>query len=266
MAKFSMPMIARSAAPGFVGAALMVAPLALNAAVISDDFDAGFATWNATVTPSESSITFTSAAQSPFDNDVNSGIRLVRGVQPSNPQAVPNTLGLSNNFANQTTTTYVQFDVRFGAGAKNPAFQLTSSGTQAVLMHLRGSTGGTVQNRTSSAFESVGGITPANDTWYRYTYTLDYAADTYDFRIQSLESTDLDVSVNDIVFRNAVSGVNGAKFIFNIGDTDTQGGSYDMDNFLLTTNAGELNFAVIPEPQSALFGALGVLLFLRRRR
>ncbi len=85
-------------------------------------------------------------------------------------------------------------------------------------------------------------------------------------RVQSLESTDLDVTSTDLLFQISRTSFDGIAFSYNVGPTSLSG-VYHLDNVLVTTDAADLNFAVIPEPSStALLGLGGLALMLRRRR
>lgn len=177
-----------------------------------------------------------------------------------------------------SATQYVQFDFKAFNISHNAAIQFRAgtggTGTQGALLHLFSASGST-QNREGASgantfvnLTGLGAGTLSEDVWYRYTLTLNpinTGSDTYDVRVQTIESTDLDVTNTGLAFRNNIADINSFYFFSNTGPGNT-GDNYAVDNVRVVGSAGELNFDVIPEPSSLALLAAGGLLVARRRR
>lgn len=168
---------------------------------------------------------------------------------------------------------YIQFDFNSVSQNGNSGFQVWSGATLGVNLHMVGFNVDKPQVNEGSGFGNLD-ATIVEDAWYRYTLTIhpvNTASDTFDLRIQTLENGSLDKTFSNLGFQNNVAAaLNLIRFHFNTGP-NSQAGQYRIDNVLVTTDPNELNFAVIPEPQSfvlllsGLFGIGSVALLLRSR-
>jgi|GEM_PF-5711864 len=168
-----------------------------------------------------------------------------------------------------TVPYYMQFDYRAISFASSPGLLFAgSSGTNAINLHMSGATG-IVQVNQGSGFANLSGMQLVLDDWYRFTLTinpLNATNDTFGLRVQSLESTTLDLTATGLNFQNDTTSLfTNFRFQFNTG-ASTNTGQYAVDNVRFTDNASTLVFAVIPEPSAALLGGIGMLCLLRRRR
>jgi len=243
------------------------AAASLQAAIISDDFESYTPNVGGNLNPpwthTGNAYATTPPAQSPIKNSPtdDQGARLYSNSTHVNPNPSI-TRGIT---VGSSDTLYVQFDFKAASGALNPHFVLRDGGTWPpdLQFHIRGSSGGP-EYRDSSTWNALG-TTIADETWYRYTFTVDPentpGLNTYDLRIQSLASGSVDDTYNNLPFRVDTSTYSFVGFSFNVPQT-TVAGLCEIDNVLVTTDPDELNFqtlGVIPEPSTLLIWALGLL-------
>ncbi len=253
------------------------------AVIFSSNFEGGtpFSQWTVNDTDNEvggdSTITAVSGAQSPGSAGT-AGARIDRVGNTSLP--APAGLSLDNTNLNgaaggvTTATTYFQFDAKFAANTLNPSILINNTTSllaadTAILLHLRDANG-VIQNREGASgindFVNVGSPVIADDTWYRYTLTIDLTADTYALRLQTIASESVDETYTGLLFRNAQTNLDRARFAMNTGLDNGNEGTFDLDNVIFTDNVNDLNFSQIPEPKMAMLGLLGACVALRRRR
>ena len=237
----------------------VIAPLALAllagsaqaTELIRDNFEAntvGSAPVSWTLNNSPATFTVATAAQSPIG-----GVGDNKGMRLDNDDSVTFE-SMNRTFTAQTGTFYLQFDY-YGVAGMNNAHNL-----QIGNGGFGGNPNKTGINLTMSATSGV-----AEDTWYRFTLAMDVAADTYDLRVQTLETPFWDTTTTGVAFQNAQAQLDSLRFWFNTGN-QTGAGDYYLDNILVTTNAADLNYTVIPEPSSTLSGLLLLLGLWKRQR
>lgn len=213
------------------------------------------------------------SAQSPFHLDGLPTTTDTKGVVLNNSSTsnTPRFGADVSNYANASTQ-YVQFDLKATSIPHNASIEFrdgtNNSGSQGILIGLLTSVGN-VQNRESGGFVSAFGspVSLSLDTWYRYTITINPingAADTYDLRVQSLESAAFDQTATGLVFRNNIADINSFNIFANTG-TATTGDVFAIDNLRTTTDANSLVFNVIPTP-TALPAGMALLAFAAMRR
>jgi hypothetical protein len=229
----------------------LLAGAAHAAVLITDDFESdtlGGAPSGWTLGNSPTTFTVVSDSQSPIgDPGDNRGMRL-----DNDPNVTFE--NMERGFTAQTGTFYVQFDYNGFAGlGQNHNLQM---GDGDVTNPNRGI------NLTMSTTSGV-----VVDTWYRFTVTIDLAADDYDLRLQSLADNSVDTTTTGIAFQAAQTELDIVRFWFNTGSAGGLG-DYALDNILVTTDSNDLNFTVIPEPSAFALGMIGTLTLglLRRRR
>ena len=197
--------------------------------LIDDDFEEtniGSAPLGWTLGNSPTTFTVASDAQSPAG-----GAGDNRGVRLKNDPATTFE-NLERTFAPQSGTFHVQFDYR--------AFNL------AQLHNLRIGDGNVGTNRAISlTMSTTAGV--AVDTWYRFTLTIDVAADTYIVRVQSLEDSTLDTTTAALPFVSPQAELDLMRFWFNTSSTAGTG-DFALDNILVTTDADDLRSVVFPPP------------------
>ena len=137
---------------------------------------------------------------------------------------------ITQTFDSQSGTFYLQFDY---LGIDTTELHNLQVGDGDLMTANRGI------NLTMS---TTAGVTEGE--WYRFTLTIDGAADTYDLRLQSLGNTAVDTTTTDLPFFNSQAELDILKFWFNTGTNGN--GQFDLDNILLTTDPDELNFEAIP--------------------
>ena len=190
--------------------------------LIEDDFEAtGLANpplgWILGASPT--TFTVQSAAQSP-----EGGAGDNRGMRLDND---PNTSleFMQRGFTPQSGTFHVQFDYR--------AFNLEQ------LHNLQIGDGNVGTNRAINlTMSTTSGV--AVNTWYRFTLTIDVAADTYDVRVRSLEDDSLDTTTTGLAFANPQAELDLIRFWFNTSSA-AGNGDFALDNILVTTDPDLLN-------------------------
>lgn len=228
------------------------------AALIADDFESdtvGSAPAGWTILPvgppAPDTFTVQSSAQSPIGAaGDNKGMRLLNDHDVQYER-------MNRNFTAQTGTFYVQFDYLGVNLADLHNLQIGDNNNYGI------STPGRGVHLTMSTTSGV-----AVDTWYRFTLTINVATDTYDWRVQTLESTSVDSTTTGVGFTQPQGDLDSIRFWFNTGNF-AGAGDYYLDNILVTDDPNDLNFAVIPEPSSLALTALGIsgsLTWRRRRR
>lgn len=226
----------------------LLAGSAQAAVLIQDDFESntnGTAPTGWTLNASPTTFLVSTAYQSPIGQvGDNKGMHL-----DNDPDVTFE--DMNRSFTAQTGTFYLQFD--YYAEDKNELHNV-QIGDGGFATPGRG------PNITMSTATGV-----VVDTWYRFTATINVATDTYDVRLQSLESTTVDTTTTNIAFNNAQTKLDRIKFWFNTGN-EVGNGEYAIDNVLVTDNSADLNFAVIPEPSSFTMGLLGLLGLWKRQR
>ena len=230
-----------------ISALALLASLSQAAVIFQDDFesdalDSSPAGWS--INNSPTTFLVKTEAQSPIgDLGDDRGMRL-----DNDPGATFE--NMQRGFAAQTGTFYLQFDYYAFNLAELHNLQI---GDDSVAGSNRGI------NLTMSTASGV-----AVDSWYRFTLTINVAADDYDLRLQSLDDTSLDTTTTGIGFQNAQAELDIIRFWFN---TSNQGaGDFALDNILTTDDSNDLNFTVIPEPSSLALSLIGLLGLWKRRR
>lgn len=214
------------------------------------------------------------SAQSPYNLDGITPTTETKGVVLNNSSASNSPrFGADITDYDETVTQYIQFDFKATAIPHNASIEIregaNNTGTQGILIGLLANSGN-ITNRESGGFVNAFG-SPVNlslDTWYRYTITINPingGADTYDLRVQSIESTAFDQTATGLIFRNNIGDINSFNIFANVGSSST-GDVFAVDNVRVVNNAGSLNFDVIPEPNSLALLSLGGLMMIKRRR
>ena len=229
--------------------AAMTAGAAHAGVIFPDDFESntiGSAPAGWTLHASPTTFTVESDSQSPIGN-----VGDDQGMHLDND---PNVTfeRMEHSFTAQTGTFYLQFDYRGFNAAELHNVQLGDGSF----------TNGTPGRGPGLTMSNWPGVTV--NTWYRFTLTVDVAADTYDLRLQSLADASLDTTTTGIAFNNAQAEIDSIRFWFNTGQNGS--GEYALDNILISDDAGDLNFTVIPEPAALPAGLLLATIAAGRRR
>ena len=238
---------------------------AARAAVISDSFEST-TLGNAPVgwTLDGTSVVVTDD-QSPIGVPAHDqGVRFIDSTATSQQPAI------SQTFADITTSPlYIQFDYRYVAGVNNAGFQIRDGGTVGVNIHMTSAGSNYIGANQGSGFANFTDTTLTAGVWYRYTLALqpaNSAPDSYSLRVQSIVGNGLDVTYSGLLFQNQLTAFDTVRFHFNnvlAGGTST----FYIDNFLATTDIGDLNFSVIvPEPGTFSLVLLGIAAVARCRR
>ncbi|MCG8583971.1 MAG: PEP-CTERM sorting domain-containing protein [Pirellulales bacterium] len=218
------------------------------------------------------------SAQSTYDRDGNvnatkitpdtKGILLTNSTTTDTPQSGAT---FSPFLTNTAIPYYVQFDYKTLVNASNPGFFIQGDDGRAVNIHMN-SGANVVQVNQGGGFGGIPGMVVNTGEWYRFTLTinpLSAADDTFDLRVQSLDSAALDVTANNLGFQNDTGDLRNFRFHFNTGGS-TSTGQFAVDNVRWTTDANDLVFAApiaVPEPSAVLLLGLSLLgLSVRQRR
>lgn len=239
------------------------------AAIINDDFES----YNTSPTEGAAWTVLGTTVAITADQSVIGAPGDVQGVHLSNDSGAVTQPNLNGSFAPVSTSTlYIQFDYKFNTNVSNAGFHLRGASNQGINLHMTSNGGvGNVSYNGGSGFSNFATIL-APESWYRFTLTADPAnsvTDLWDLRIQSLANGSIDDVYSNLTFQNQQTAFQEIRFHFN--DNTNNNSDYYIDNVLVTTNASELNFAVIPEPRSSVLLLVGLLatgsivLLLRRR-
>jgi hypothetical protein len=190
-----------------------------------------------------------------------------QGIQMKDNSTTNNPILAQSFAAVSASTLYIQFDFRSVIQSENSGFQLRSGSTIGVNLHMFAFNADVPQYNNGSGFTNLG-VTLTDSAWYRYTLTIAPASsvtDSWSLRIQSLATPATDVTFSGLTFQNQLTSIDTIRFHFNTVVTN-QFGEYSLDNLLVTTDASELNFAVIPSPAALPAGLAMLLAFVSRRR
>ncbi|MBT3202354.1 MAG: hypothetical protein HN350_20835, partial [Phycisphaerales bacterium] len=148
---------------------------------------------------------------------------------------------------------YIQFDFVYDTDVQKPAFRVegnTFDGTN--IAHNLGINMMLAKNNhpwyKGDAATTLSDTTMTPGDWYRYTLTIDAAdsaVDSWGLRVQSLDSTTIDDTYSGLTFQNQLTSFDAIKFYYN-SVKDATDPDYAIDNVLVTTDEGDLNFDVLP--------------------
>ncbi|VGO15128.1 Keratan-sulfate endo-1,4-beta-galactosidase [Pontiella desulfatans] len=209
----------------------------LETIIVDEDFAGGLGDWAVT-----DDVATNSSAQSPFSNG---GADTVGALFMDDT----NTLSrIERNFSvADSAPLYIQFDYRYTGAVANPGFQLKQGSTVGINVHLTSGIG-KVQYKDGATWMTLG-TAPHPDTWYRFTLSIlpaETADDRFDMRIQGLDYGSIDITHTNLGFQNDLTDFGTLRFHYNTGDANV-GGTYHIDNVLVTRSPVNLNFDVLPE-------------------